>query len=255
MLPRWCVPLRSGRDLLGYLWVLDGEGTVTDADLPKLVACADVATAYLVRDDLTDNERARRRDALLARLAETSDAAAARDLIALEVLRPDVVVSVNAPAAREGWPFGAVSVHPDPTRPHTSGPPVPLVELRTALHRADVTRRALLAGARPERPTWDALGSWHLVVSAPDSLAVADVHSGAEVLAGLPRTDLLHTARVVLDHGGDVTRAALDLHIHRTTLYYRLDRIQALTGVNLRTGPSREDLLLALRLAAYRATA
>jgi hypothetical protein len=254
MLPRWCVPLRSGRDLLGYLWVLDGEGTVTETDLPKLVACAEVATSYLAQDQLTDAERARRRDALLARLAEGPDEDAARELVALEVLRPDVKVSVQAPAASDGWLFGSVSVHIGPVATPTSGAPLPLLDLRTALHRADVTRRALLAGAQLTRPTWDALGSWHLVVSAPPALTVANVHPGADVLARLPRPDLLHTARVVLDLGGDVSQAAAELHIHRTTLYYRLDRIEALTGVNLRTGPGREDLHLALRLAAFRAT-
>jgi GAF domain-containing protein len=35
MLARWCVPLRSGRDLLGYLWVLDPDGRVTDAQLKR----------------------------------------------------------------------------------------------------------------------------------------------------------------------------------------------------------------------------
>jgi DNA-binding PucR family transcriptional regulator len=63
------------------------------------------------------------------------------------------------------------------------------------------------------------------------------------------------TARTVLDHGGDIARAAAQLHIHRTTLYYRLDRIEALTGVNLRTGPQRDALAMALRLAAFRLAA
>src|SRR6185437_4583915 len=50
MLPRWCVPLRAGRALLGYLWVLDARGTVAPADLPSLVACAELAAATLARD-------------------------------------------------------------------------------------------------------------------------------------------------------------------------------------------------------------
>jgi DNA-binding PucR family transcriptional regulator len=59
---------------------------------------------------------------------------------------------------------------------------------------------------------------------------------------------------VVLDLGGDITAAAEALRVHRTTLYYRLDRIQELTGVDLRAGVGRTDLQLALWLAAYRQT-
>ena len=47
--------------------------------------------------------------------------------------------------------------------------------------------------------------------------------------------------------------AAERLHLHRTTLYYRLDRIADLTGVDLRLGRGRTDLQLALWLVAYRA--
>lgn len=92
-------------------------------------------------------------------------------------------------------------------------------------------------------------------MAAPSELSVADVHPGAEVLLRQPRPDLLSTARAVLDRGGNVTQAAAELHIHRTTLYYRLERIEALTGVNLKDGPGRDDLHLALRLAAYRQAA
>jgi DNA-binding PucR family transcriptional regulator len=81
---------------------------------------------------------------------------------------------------------------------------------------------------------------------------VADVHPGAEALARQTRTDLMTTARVVLDSGGDIAASAATLHLHRTTLYYRLDRIQELTGVDLRDGGARTDLQLALWLAAYR---
>lgn len=57
------------------------------------------------------------------------------------------------------------------------------------------------------------------------------------------------TPRTVLDRGGDIARAAAQLHIHRTALYYRLDRIEALAAVNLKTGPERDALLTALRFA------
>lgn len=74
----------------------------------------------------------------------------------------------------------------------------------------------------------------------------------AEVLASVPRTDLIAIARVALDLGGDVAAAAEALRVDRTMLYYRLDRIQELTGVDLRAEAGRTDLQLALWLAAYR---
>ena len=66
------------------------------------------------------------------------------------------------------------------------------------------------------------------------------------------RDDLRSTAWAVLELGGDVTAAAGRLHLHRTTLYYRLDRIRDITGVDLRDPAGRADLHAALRLAAYR---
>jgi PucR C-terminal helix-turn-helix domain len=258
MLARWCVPLRSGRELLGYLWVLNGDEAVTEAQLPQIVACADLAATFLAQSPMTSEGRERRRAALLARLAAGPDGAAARDLIALEELDPASTVVVNAPRAANGWPLrGEMSTHvnPSPRATATSGPPVPLAELRRAVRRATLTRQALRAGAVLTRPAWDALGSWHLIAAAPPDLAVADIHPGAEVLARQGRPDLMITARTVLDHGGDIARAAAQLHIHRTTLYYRIERIEALTGVNLKTSPRRDDLHMALRLAAFRLAA
>lgn len=258
MLPRWCVPLRSGRELLGYLWVLDGDETVTEAQLPQIVACADLAAAFLAQSPMTSEGRERRRAALLARLAAAPDDAAARDLIALEELDPASTVVVNAPAASDGWPLRedmTVHVNPPPRATATSGPPLPLASLHLAVRRAALTQRALRAGAVLARPAWNALGAWHLIAAAPPDLTAADIHPGAEILARQPRPDLMVTARTVLDHGGDIARAAAQLHIHRTTLYYRIERIEALTGVNLRTSPERDDLHMALRLAAYREAA
>src|SRR5206468_11651216 len=100
--------------------------------------------------------------------------------------------------------------------------------------------------------TWDALGAWRLIVDAPDFVQPADLHPAAEILADQSRSDLLVTARSVLDHGGDVASAARDLHIHRTTLYYRLERIKELADIDLQDGLTRTHLQMALWLAAYR---
>ena len=161
---------------------------------------------------------------------------------------------VNDGDSDDGWALpGGWSIRFDPTGPVTSGTPLPLVQLSTALDRAERTRRAVRAGARVDPPTWDRLGSWQLVVTAPDELRPKDIHPGVGALRALPRADLLDTARVVLERGGDIVASAEELHLHRTTLYYRLERIEALTGVDLKSGAARVDLQFAIRLADYRA--
>lgn len=255
MWARWCVPVRHEGHVLGYLWVLDPDGNVTDADLPRLVECAELAGRVLAAHRQDTAEIRWRRKELLDRLLVRPDPDAARELTRLELLPHEVRVQVDASRRLGGWELPGnlrAYVATEPPRPATSGTPLPLVDLGEAVRRARATLHAVAAGARPDPVSWDALGGWRLVVDAPATLTVADLHSGAEVLARHTRVDLFTTARVVLDHGGDVTSAAKALHVHRTTLYYRLDRIVELTGVDLRDGVARADLQLALWLAAYR---
>jgi PucR C-terminal helix-turn-helix domain len=257
MVARWCVPLRRDRRLHGYLWISDPDARVTEEQLGEVVACAARAADFLAEQHRGADGRGRRRARLLERLVRRRDDAAADELAALEDLPDDARVTVCAPARPGGWPLrGGMSAHVGPLPcPATSGPPVPLADLHVAVRRARLVQQVLRAGAVLAEPTWPALGSWHLVVAAPDDLAVGDLHPGAETLLALPRRELAETARAVLDAGGDVARAAAALHVHRTTLYYRLDRIRALTGVDLKDGGDRDDLRAALRLAAFRAAA
>lgn len=60
------------------------------------------------------------------------------------------------------------------------------------------------------------------------------------------------TLEVYLRHGGRPGPTSEELHVHRQTLAYRIDRIQQLTGRNLRNGPDMLDLLLALKLRQHR---
>jgi hypothetical protein len=256
MWARWCMPVHAGEALLGLLWVLDPDDRMTPRDFPAVVACAERAADALARAETSRRDGVQRRDQLLRLLADGPDEEAARELVRLERLPPDARVQVDAGQRRTGWalPEGLrAHVAGARPRPATSGAPLPLVYLGEAVRRARVTLTAARAGAALDPVSWDALGAWRLVVEAPDDLAVAAVHPAAETLAALPRADLMSTARTVLDLGGDVAAAAERLHLHRTTLYYRLDRIADLTGVDLRLGPSRTDLQLALWLVAYRA--
>lgn len=257
MWARWCMPLRHDGRHLGFLWVLDPDDAIGDTELSSIIDCADLAAAAVSKSRQATEHDWRLRDELIDRLRHGPDIDAARELARLEHLSHDAQVQVEAPAKSGGWPLSrSMSVHVANRRPRaaTSGAPVPLVDLGEAVRHADATRRVIAAGAHLTPATWDGLGAWRLVVEAPASITVAQLHPAAEILVNQPRSDLTTTARAVLDHGGDVTAAAHALHLHRTTLYYRLDRIVELTGVDLRDGHDRTDLQLALWLAAYRAT-
>lgn len=60
---------------------------------------------------------------------------------------------------------------------------------------------------------------------------------------------LLDTLRAFLDHAGSGPGAADALFIHRTTLYYRLDRIRDAVGIDLDDGEVRLHLHLGLKVA------
>ena len=256
MWARWCMPVHAGEALLGLLWVLDPDDRMAPRDFPAVVACAERAAEVLARAKTSGRDGVQRRDQLVRLLVDGPDEAAVRELVRLERLPPDARVQVDAGARRTGWALAdGLRAHVAGARPRpaTSGAPLPLIDLGEAFRRARVTLTAVRAGAALDPVSWDALGAWRLVVEASDDLAVAALHPAAEALAALPRADLMTTARTVLDLGGDVAAAAGRLHLHRTTLYYRLDRIADLTGVDLRLGRSRTDLQLALWLVAYRA--
>ena len=93
---------------------------------------------------------------------------------------------------------------------------------------------------------WEALGPYAVVLRLPDPAAEL-VPAPLERLLGhrsAPR--LVETLRAFLDHAGSMPRTAEALHLHRTSLYYRLDRIAEITGLDLDDG--RDRLLLHLGL-------
>ncbi|MBO4257797.1 PucR family transcriptional regulator [Streptomyces griseorubiginosus] len=57
------------------------------------------------------------------------------------------------------------------------------------------------------------------------------------------------TLRSYLGHGGNVQKTAADLHIHRTTLYWRLANVERTLGVDLSSGDDRLRLHMALLFA------
>ena len=97
---------------------------------------------------------------------------------------------------------------------------------------------------------WASLGTYAILLQLPD-----DAFSPAlrpEPVARLLRHEkgsrLVETLRTYLEHGGSVPRTAEALHLHRTSLYYRLDQIREITGLDIDDGRNRLLLHLGLLL-------
>jgi len=61
-------------------------------------------------------------------------------------------------------------------------------------------------------------------------------------------SQLVPTVEAYLDCGCDAQRTARELGIHRTTLYYRLDRAAQVSGLDLHDGGDRLLVHLALKV-------
>ncbi|GAA1749113.1 helix-turn-helix domain-containing protein [Nonomuraea bangladeshensis] len=120
-------------------------------------------------------------------------------------------------------------------------------------HREAVTaaRAARLLPVFGEVATWSALGPFAMLLRIDiDQLAKQLPLPGIGDLLADPANDVLVTsAERFLDRAGDVAAAAEALHVHRTTLYYRLKRIETITGLSMDDGMDRLTLHLAIKLA------
>jgi sugar diacid utilization regulator len=99
-------------------------------------------------------------------------------------------------------------------------------------------------GALPAVVSWEDLGPYRLLLNSPpdtwsDSLPIPDSDRSA--------APLRRTLEITLDHAGDAARAISTLGIHRTTYYYRLDRLSTHYGLRLDDGLARTQYHLALK--------
>nr|WP_307172686.1 helix-turn-helix domain-containing protein [Streptomyces sp. B3I7] len=120
-----------------------------------------------------------------------------------------------------------------------------LAELGAAWREATAATRAALAEPRlGPVASWASIGPYRLLTALPPRTA----HDPAvrELLSPAHR-DLARTAEVFLDCAGQAGRAAAELGIHRQTLYYRLSRVERLTGLDLDDGEDRLLLHMALK--------
>ncbi|WP_406220173.1 PucR family transcriptional regulator [Streptomyces canus] len=122
---------------------------------------------------------------------------------------------------------------------------VGLAELAPAWQEASAAARAALAepGFGPVAE-WSRIGPYRLLTALPPETAHDPV---VRPLLSPAHRELARTAEVYLDCAGQAGRTAAELGIHRQTLYYRLSRVEQLTGLDLDDGEDRLLLHMALK--------
>ncbi|AZM91333.1 MULTISPECIES: PucR family transcriptional regulator [Streptomyces] len=148
-------------------------------------------------------------------------------------------------AAVAGSPAGGGSVTAG-----VSDPVRALAELPAAWAQATAAARAA-AGQPGLGPVaqWSGIGPYRMLAAL--GAGPAD-DPATRALLGPAHRELARTAEVFLDCAGQAGRAAAELGIHRQTLYYRLGRVEQLTGLDLDLGEDRLLLHMALKAARLR---
>ncbi|MDQ0598710.1 hypothetical protein QF037_003055 [Streptomyces canus] len=120
-----------------------------------------------------------------------------------------------------------------------------LGDLATSWQEASAAARAALAEpALGPVAEWSRIGPYRLLTSLPAETA----HDPAvRPLLSPAHRELARTAEIYLDRAGQAGRTAAELGIHRQTLYYRLSRVEQLTGLDLDDGEDRLLLHMALK--------
>ena len=282
ILTRLVLPVRHAGRIRGYLWLLDGgridPGAGDDPSLATAVELAATAGRLLAERADDDDLGRPLAEALTGRAGVRSSAArllgaaigeqTAQVLVALapgaDGLPPDwrlpaagavatviehgpVAVLLPLPSATDLRPAGALTAASLARLPPGSTAGVSQVrrgtaELSEQWHEAAAAARVAAVVPRLSPVAhWAELGAWRLVTElpGPDAAAAPLLHDAA----------LTETAEVFLDCAGSASRAASALRIHRQTLYYRLSRIEALTGLDLSDGEDRLLLHAAVKSA------
>ncbi|KHO18720.1 PucR family transcriptional regulator [Mycolicibacterium setense] len=159
---------------------------------------------------------------------------------------PVATAEIVAPAVRAGYG----------TRPAigASGVPLPITQAALGFRQASLALTLAEIGVGSAQVAdWSALGSWRSLALlgeayGPDRLGEL-VHPGIVSLIEQNREDLLRTLETYLANGGDVRRTSEAMYLHRSTLYYRLERLTEALDSDLSDGETRFELMLGLRLA------
>jgi hypothetical protein len=278
---RVCIPILRGGRRLGFLWLLED---VTDDDVLRAREAAAEAAAILQTEADAQLDRRLREQRLITALLGPDGHAAASAAATLEgdhyvPPRPLVVcVGTGGPAAEALDRFrvriplkhalcgvidgratcivgaqaaagaeqlaDALGADAHVGAGHAVGE---LAEAPASHRRALAALRAAKDRGRPVA-RWDELRAHRLLTALPPS-ALDDMPAGLLRLLDGGHEQLVLTLETYLDHAGDVKSTAAELWLHRTSLYYRLRRVEEVAGVDLSRGEDRLLCHVALRLA------
>ncbi|MCD0450529.1 helix-turn-helix domain-containing protein [Actinocorallia sp. API 0066] len=250
-LERLCLPARHRGVVYGYLWLLDGGAIALDD--PRLAEAMGLAAEAGVK---LASSPSRALEGLLSSSPE--ERGAAESLLAGHPLAGTAYAAVYAPGAQ--IPAGVLGtgdvllVRAADARDlagrlgvpaGVGGPRRGLGRARASLEEARFAHRFARTVAGPVA-AWADLGPYRMLTALPEpDPAVAPLLDPAHAA-------LRRTAEVYLDEAGNAQRTAAALTIHRQTLYYRLGRVEALTGLDLDSGEDRLLLHLSLKAARLR---
>jgi hypothetical protein len=164
------------------------------------------------------------------------------DLDAIHVAVKRLGEAIAADRLLSGWGI-AVGSHVDELQFAARSFQTALNVLRVGVHTCDLTRS--------EPVWWSRMPAWRLLSCLPDDEITRDaIHPAIAKLRAERHGDvLLTTLETYLDNGGDARATAEQLYMHRTSLYSRLQRIEAIGEVNLHDGEDRLALHISLRVA------
>lgn len=278
---RLCLPARHGGVTYGYIWLLDPGGAEwPDTDLAAAFALAGRAGDLLAEEAHAGTELGERLRELVTGAGDPHAVAALEAAgsrtgtgpYAVVVLRgglPDPLTvlgqaSVVAAFVPDTAPDELVALIRTPRAP--TEPARRLARLRKGTlagvsaaftgpaeapaRYAEASAAVRTAAAFPEYApvaSWPELGPYRLISHLP---AAAD--PAVAPLLAPQHAELARTAEVYLDRAAHATQAAEALAIHRQTLYYRLSRVESLTGLDLANGKHRLLLHMGLKAARMR---
>ncbi|MBN9128830.1 MAG: helix-turn-helix domain-containing protein [Paenarthrobacter ureafaciens] len=133
------------------------------------------------------------------------------------------------------------------------GPVGSLEEVRRSHRQARIALNGVLRDPANygDCASWQDLGDDRLLLQLPfEEMGPEDLPDALRrLLATRNAPMLIEALQAYLATGGNAVEASRRLHLHRSTLYYRLERVATCTGLDLADGSVRQELHLALRVA------